>query len=98
MSGKARGTVNDLHAAPRRAARLRPQIEELEESRIVEVWQLGFGRPNLIPLWVGESDMVTPAFIRHAAAEALEAGRTFYSYKRGEPELRDELTRYMNRL
>ncbi|MCK6449577.1 MAG: pyridoxal phosphate-dependent aminotransferase [Alphaproteobacteria bacterium] len=90
--------MNDLHLARRRPARLRRQIEELEESQIVEVWQLGFGRKNLIPLWVGESDMVTPAFIRHAAAEALEAGRTFYSYKRGEPELRDELTRYMNRL
>jgi aspartate aminotransferase len=90
-------TVNDLNTTFRRPAKLRPQIENLVESQIVEVWQLGFGRQNLIPLWVGESDMVTPAFIRHAAAKALEEGHTFYSYKRGEPELRDELTRYMNR-
>jgi len=70
----------------------------LEESKIVEVWQLGLGRKDLIPLWVGESDVVTPAFIRNAAQAALEAGHTFYSYKRGEPELRETLARYISRL
>ena len=84
--------------APRRQARIRSQIQELEESKIVEVWQLGFGRKNLIPLWVGESDLVTPPFIRQAAARALEEGRTFYSHKRGEPPLREALTAYTNRL
>ncbi|MGQ0677882.1 MAG: pyridoxal phosphate-dependent aminotransferase [Rhodospirillales bacterium] len=84
--------------APRRHAKIRSQIEALEESKIVEVWQLGFGRKDLIPLWVGESDLVTPPFIRHAAARALEEGRTFYSHKRGEPPLRAALTTYTNRL
>jgi aspartate/methionine/tyrosine aminotransferase len=70
----------------------------LEESKIVEVWQLGFGHKNLIPLWVGESDLVTPPFIREAAAKALEEGRTFYSHKRGEPPLREALVSYANRL
>ena len=79
-------------------ARLRPEIDDLEESKIVEVWQLGLGRTDLIRLWVGESDVVTPPFIRQAAAAALEAGHTFYSYKRGEPELRETLAAYINRL
>jgi len=70
----------------------------LEESKIVEVWQLGFGRKDLIPLWVGESDLVTPPFIRQAASKALEEGRTFYSHKRGEPPLREALLGYTNRL
>jgi aspartate/methionine/tyrosine aminotransferase len=90
--------VTAAPAAPRRSARIRSQIEALEESKIVEVWQLGFGRPNLIPLWVGESDLVTPPFIRQAAGKALEEGRTFYSHKRGEPPLREALLGYTNRL
>ncbi len=88
--------MND--ATPRLRAELRSQINELEESKIVEVWQLGLGREGVIPLWVGESDVVTPEFIRRAAAEGLAAGRTFYSYKRGEPELREALSAYINRL
>lgn len=84
--------------APRRPAPLRSQIQALEESKIVEVWQMGFDRKNLIPLWVGESDLVTPPFIRRAATKALEEGRTFYSHKRGEPPLRDALVSYTNRL
>jgi aspartate/methionine/tyrosine aminotransferase len=88
--------VND--ATLRAEAKLRSKINELEESKIVEVWQLGLGRKGVIPLWVGESDIVTPAFIRRAAAQALEAGHTFYSYKRGEPELRAALGAYINRL
>lgn len=84
--------------APRRPAKIRSQIHALEESKIVEVWQLGFDHKNLIPLWVGESDLVTPPFIRQAATRALEEGRTFYSHKRGEPPLRDALLAYTNRL
>lgn len=79
-------------------AKLRPEIDALEESKIVEVWQLGLGRKDLIPLWVGESDVVTPPFIRKAAGDALEAGHTFYSYKRGEPELRETLATYISGL
>jgi aspartate/methionine/tyrosine aminotransferase len=90
--------VTAAPVVPRRHARIRSQIEALEESKIVEVWQLGFGRQNLIPLWVGESDLVTPPFIRQAANKALEEGRTFYSHKRGEPSLREALLGYTNRL
>lgn len=82
----------------RQPAKLRRRINELEESKIVEVWQLGLGRKDLIPLWVGESDVVTPKFIADAAADAIKAGHTFYSYKRGEPELRETLAQYINRL
>ena len=80
------------------SAKIRGPIGDLEESKIVEVWQLGFGRKNLIPLWVGESDMATPKVVRDAATRALEEGHTFYSHKRGEPKLREALARYTNRL
>lgn len=73
---------------------LRREVEKLEASKIVEVWQLGFGREDLIPLWVGESDVSTPAFICEAAIKALRDGRTFYTHKRGLPKLRAALADY----
>ena len=64
------------------------------ESGIVEVANYGRGREGLIPLWVGEGDLPTPAFICEAATRALAAGETFYTWQRGIPELREALARY----
>jgi aspartate/methionine/tyrosine aminotransferase len=83
---------------PASPAPLRPAIESLETSKIAQVWELGFGHDGLIPLWVGESDLPTPAFISDAAVEALRAGHTFYAQKRGLPALRRALVGYTNRL
>jgi len=79
-------------------APIRPHIEALEDSRIVEVWKLGFQIPDVIGLWVGEGDLPTPAFICDAAAEALKRGETFYTHKRGIPELRQALIDYHQRI
>src|SRR5438045_1969621 len=75
-----------------RAARSAP------ESGIVEVANYGRGREGLIPLWIGEGDLPTPSFICEAAARALAAGETFYTWQRGIPELREALARYHMRL
>ncbi len=64
------------------------------ESGIVEVKKYAHARENLLPLWVGEGDLPTPAFIAQAAADALTGGETFYTWQRGIPELRDALSRY----
>ncbi|RDD60227.1 aminotransferase class I/II-fold pyridoxal phosphate-dependent enzyme [Ferruginivarius sediminum] len=77
---------------------LRPEAETLEASKIVEVWELGFGRDDLIPLWVGEGDLPTPDFICEAATRALKDGKTFYTHKRGLPELRAAIADYTHRL
>ena len=79
-------------------APLRPEIETLETSGIAQLFSLGFGRERLIPLWVGEGDLPTPDFIGQAAAEALAAGETFYTHKRGLPELRRAIADYGTRL
>jgi aspartate/methionine/tyrosine aminotransferase len=79
-------------------APIRPEIEALEDSRIVQVWKLGFKIPDVIGLWVGEGDLPTPAFICEAAAEALRRGETFYTHKRGIPELRQALIDYYRRI
>ena len=83
---------SDLVAALRREARDAP------ESGIVEVFNYGRGRAGLIPLWVGEGDLPTPAFISEAAARSLAEGETFYTYQRGLPELRAALARYHERV
>ncbi len=79
-------------------APLRPEIQSIETSGIAQVFELGFGRDKLIPLWVGEGDLPTPAFICDAASAALRAGETFYAQKRGLPELREAIADYGNRL
>jgi aspartate/methionine/tyrosine aminotransferase len=73
---------------------LRREAREAPDSGIVEVFNYGRGREGLIPLWAGEGDLPTPAFICEAAARSLAAGETFYTYQRGLPELRAALARY----
>ncbi|MFG1361524.1 pyridoxal phosphate-dependent aminotransferase [Xanthobacter pseudotagetidis] len=79
-------------------SRVREHVLALPESGIVEVMNYGLARGGVIPMWAGEGDLPTPAFIRHAAARALEAGETFYTWQRGLPELRAALARYIARL
>ena len=57
-----------------------------------------FGDPDVVPLWFGEGDLVTPDFVREAAAKGLQAGETFYTWQRGIPELRTALSAYTERL
>ncbi|HVT50343.1 MAG TPA: pyridoxal phosphate-dependent aminotransferase [Dongiaceae bacterium] len=74
--------------------RVRPEIAKLPDSGIVEVWRMGFTVPDVIGLWVGEGDLPTTRFICDAAAKALNEGHTFYTHKRGIPELRQALIDY----
>jgi aspartate aminotransferase len=76
----------------------RQQIEQLEDSPIVEVWRSGIHMPDLIPMWAGEPDVPTPQFICDAATKALNEGRTFYSHNRGIPKLRAAVAAYLHRL
>lgn len=76
----------------------RAAVQALRPSQIREVANAGFGLPDVLPFWFGESDRVTPDFIRQAAAAALAEGDTFYSHNLGIAPLRDELARYVTRL
>ena len=77
---------------------LRSSAAGLPESGIVKVFNHGRTKEGLIPLWAGEGDLPTPAFIADAGAKALTGGETFYTYQRGIPELRASLARYHQRL
>ena len=52
---------------------------------------------DVLPFWFGESDRVTPAFIRDAASAALAAGATFYTHNLGIAPLRAALAELRQR-
>ncbi|WP_322101995.1 pyridoxal phosphate-dependent aminotransferase [Paraburkholderia sp. J41] len=80
------------------AAGARAAVRALRASQIREVANAGFGVPDVLPFWFGESDRVTPPFIREAAAEALGRGDTFYTHNLGIAPLRESLARYVSEL
>ncbi len=77
---------------------MRQTIQNLEESKIREVANAGMGRPDVLAFWFGESDEVTPDFIRQAAIDSLQKGETFYSHNLGLPELRQAVADYTSAL
>ncbi|AJY12233.1 pyridoxal phosphate-dependent aminotransferase [Burkholderia dolosa] len=74
----------------------RRAVRELRPSLIREVANAGFGVPDVLPFWFGESDRVTPGFIRDAAAAALRDGATFYTHNLGTMPLRDAIAAYVS--
>ncbi len=76
---------------------MRPAIQQLQASKIRELANAGLGRSDVLPFWFGESDEVTPEFIRQAAIDSLQAGETFYAHNLGLPELRESISIEMNK-
>ncbi|MGH6887775.1 MAG: pyridoxal phosphate-dependent aminotransferase [Rhizomicrobium sp.] len=76
---------------------IRPAIRTLEPNGIALVSGTALHDPEVIALWFGESDLVTPAFIREAAKRALDEGRTFYTNARGITPLREAIRAYHRR-
>jgi len=86
--------TNHRFLPPGLAASLSGPIGTLPESPITDVAMSVFGDPDVVPLWFGEGDLVTPDFVREAAAEGLRRGETFYTWQRGIPELRQAIRGY----
>ncbi|WP_374471291.1 pyridoxal phosphate-dependent aminotransferase [Phenylobacterium sp.] len=76
----------------------RPEVQALRSSKIREVANAAMGRADVLPFWFGEGDLPTPEPIRRAAADALLAGRTYYTHNLGRAELRDALSAYLTGL
>ncbi|AFQ48357.1 pyridoxal phosphate-dependent aminotransferase [Burkholderia cepacia] len=74
----------------------RSAVHALRPSLIREVANAGIGVRDVLPFWFGESDRVTPAFIRDAAAAALRDGATFYTHNLGIAPLRDAIAAYVS--
>jgi aspartate/methionine/tyrosine aminotransferase len=76
----------------------RDAVRALRPSQIREVANAGFGVTDVLPFWFGESNQVTPQFIRDAASQALADGATFYTHNLGIAPLRETLAGYVSRL
>jgi aspartate/methionine/tyrosine aminotransferase len=76
----------------------RDAIRSLRGSRIREVSNAGLDLPDVLPFWFGESDRITPDFIRDAASAALARGATFYTHNLGIAPLRAAIADYVTRL
>jgi len=74
---------------------MRQSILDLPASKIREVANAGIGRTDVLAFWFGESDEVTPDFIRQAAIDSLQQGETFYAHNLGLPELRQAIAKEM---
>ena len=76
---------------------LSDKVKEIKPSGIRKFFDLLSGREGVISLTVGQPDFATPWHIRDAGIDSIADGHTFYTSNRGTPELRDQISQYMNR-
>ncbi|MFM2485025.1 pyridoxal phosphate-dependent aminotransferase [Celerinatantimonas yamalensis] len=77
---------------------INPVAASLEASSIRAIANFGMTQEGVIPLWFGESDIVTPEFICQAAFDSLAAGQTRYTPNNGILALRQALSSYQTTL
>jgi aspartate/methionine/tyrosine aminotransferase len=80
------------------AAKLAQSVLAVPRSRIRELADIAFGMEGVLRLYFGESNQPTPAYIKQAAARALDAGFTFYTENAGLLSLRESLADYYQRM
>ena len=71
------------------------KVVTLPPSGIRKFFDLLSSVEDVISLGIGEPDFVTPWHIREAGTYSLEKGYTMYTSNSGMPELRQELTSYL---
>ena len=76
---------------------IRPNVKDVPPSGIRKYFDLLNEMKDAISLGVGEPDFVTPANIIKAGVESLEKGFTHYSSNSGFIELREEISRYLEK-
>ncbi len=76
---------------------IKKDIQQLPASGIRKFFDLASGMKGVISLGVGEPDFVTPWHIREASVYSLEKGYTNYTSNCGLPELRREISSYLER-
>jgi aminotransferase len=76
---------------------LSKNVENLKPSGIRKFFDLAANMEGVISLGVGEPDFVTSWTVREAAILSLEQGYTSYTANAGLAELREEITKYMEK-
>ncbi len=74
------------------------RIRALPLENIAALAGGAFGDPDIIPLWFGEGDVKTPAFVGEAMMRAVQAGEVLYAGQNGIPPLRQALATYLSGL
>jgi aspartate/methionine/tyrosine aminotransferase len=80
------------------SAELAASVLAVPHSRIRELADIAFGMEGVLRLYFGESNQPTPAYIKQAAARALDEGYTFYTENAGLLSLREALAAYYQRM
>jgi len=73
------------------------RANRIAPSGIRKFFDLLSGMEGVISLGIGEPDYTTPWHIREAAIYSLEKGQTMYTSNSGTPELRIELSRFLEK-
>lgn len=79
------------------SGKIAESIRGIPKSGIREFFELVIGVPDVISLGVGEPDFCTPWHIREAAIKSLEQGRTSYTSNLGLLDLRQSITKYVEK-
>lgn len=72
-------------------------LKDIKPSGIRRFFDLLADMGDVTALTVGQPDFVTPWHIREAAINSLERGQTYYTSNSGLKELREEISKYMQR-
>ncbi len=83
---------------PKSRGSYRGAVAGLRPSALAEVLHAGLNDPDILPLWLGETDLATPEVISAAAIKALQDGHTRYMPTCGMPALRQGLGDYLHRI
>lgn len=80
---------------------LAPRSQHISGEGAFAVWERALNLEaegvDIIHLEVGEPDFITPAHIRAAGIESIQAGRTQYGFATGERNLREAMAAYVTR-
>ena len=76
---------------------IKKEVREMPPSGIRKYFDIVNEMEDVISLGVGEPDFVTPWNVREAGIYSLEQGVTHYSSNAGFIELREEISKYLNR-
>lgn len=76
---------------------LNPAVVEIKPSGIRKFFDIVHEMKDAISLGVGEPDFATPYHIREEGIYSLEKAKTHYTGNAGLPELRTEISNFLNR-
>lgn len=73
------------------------KVKTIKPSGIRKFFDILDEMDDVVSLTVGQPDFITPWHIREAGIEALEQGKTYYTSNSGLLELREEISKYLDR-